>query len=417
MSATSRSPATGGSVQNRFLILRALRWFPTGLLIPVLVLLLLDRGLSLAQIGVVFAAQGAMVLLLELPTGGLADAVGRRTTLLIASAFSFAALVLLLFAESLPLLAAVFAMLGVYRALESGPLDSWYVDTAQAINPETNIERGFSLAGTVTGVSIGLGSLASSAIVVMDPFPKVGPLTAPVVAALGFLVVEVAAIALLMTEPPRRGAPASIRSAIGDTRSIVASAVRTVLTSRVLIAIVAVEFLWGFGMTAFETFTPVKLGDVLESADQAAALLGPTNSVAWLVSAVGAASVPLLTKRIRTSTAAATLMVAQGLTVVAIALAYRPWGVVIAYVLTMGIHGAANPVHQGLLHRAVDNPGTRATVASANSMTAQAGGMVGGIALGVLADATNLPTAIVTGAVVIAAAAPLYIRVGRLNGA
>jgi predicted MFS family arabinose efflux permease len=204
---------------------------------------------------------------------------------------------------------------------------------------------------------------------------------------------------------------------IGDTRSIVTSAVTTVLTSGVLIALVAVEFLWGFGMTAFEAFTPVKLSDVLESADQAAALLGPTNSVAWLVSAVGAASVPLLTKRVRTSTAAATMMLAQGLTVVAIALAYRPWGVVIAYVLTMGIHGAANPVHQGLLHRAAHDPGTRATVASANSMTAQAGGMVGGIALGVLADATNLPTAMVTGAVVIAAAAPLYLRVGRLNRA
>ena len=65
-------------VRTRFLILRARRWFATGLGIPVLVLLLVDRGLTLQQIGIGFGAQGLAVFLLELPTGGLADAIARR---------------------------------------------------------------------------------------------------------------------------------------------------------------------------------------------------------------------------------------------------------------------------------------------------------------------------------------------------
>jgi len=68
--------------RRRFLLLRGLRWLPTGLLIPVLVLLLLERGLTLGQIGLVAAAQGLVVMLLELPTGALADALGRRRVLL-----------------------------------------------------------------------------------------------------------------------------------------------------------------------------------------------------------------------------------------------------------------------------------------------------------------------------------------------
>jgi len=40
-----------------------------------------DRGLTLAQVGMVSATQSIVVLLLELPTGGLADAVGRRPVL------------------------------------------------------------------------------------------------------------------------------------------------------------------------------------------------------------------------------------------------------------------------------------------------------------------------------------------------
>ena len=56
-------------LQRRYLLLRATRWFPTGLIIPVFVLYLVDKGLTYGQIGLVTAAQGVMVLLLELPTG------------------------------------------------------------------------------------------------------------------------------------------------------------------------------------------------------------------------------------------------------------------------------------------------------------------------------------------------------------
>ena len=66
------------SARRRYLILIALRWLPTGLLIPVTVLLALSRGLSLTEIGLVFSIQGLVVLALELPTGGLTDALGRR---------------------------------------------------------------------------------------------------------------------------------------------------------------------------------------------------------------------------------------------------------------------------------------------------------------------------------------------------
>lgn len=66
------------SARRRYLTLIALRWLPTGLLIPIFVLLPLSRGLSLTEIGLVFSAQGFVVLALELPTGGLSNSLGRR---------------------------------------------------------------------------------------------------------------------------------------------------------------------------------------------------------------------------------------------------------------------------------------------------------------------------------------------------
>ena len=407
------APTNTQNVRRRFLVLRGLRWLPTGLLVPVLVLVLLDRGLSLAQLGVVFAGQGLMVLILELPTGGLADAIGRRTVLLAATVFEVAAFVLLISARSVPLLVLAAGLMGVYRALESGPLDSWYVDTAQAVDPDADIERGLSQAGIVTGLAIGIGALAASALVAFNPLPNVDPLVTPVIVAVALLVLEWVAIAMLMTEPPQQRSIGALKRAVSAVPTIVATAVGTVRRSTALIALVSVEFLWGLGIHSMESFTPVKLGEVLDSADRAAALLGPANTVAWLVAAGGAALVPLLTRRLSPARAGAGLRIVQGITVLGIAFAVGPIGVVIAYVLAIGVNGASSPIHQGMLHRGVVDGKSRATVVSVNSLTGQTGAMVGGIALGMLADATSLTVAIVAGAVILSAAAPLYLIAGR----
>ena len=403
------APVTPKAVQRRFVILSAIKWLPTGLLIPVLVLLMLERGLTFTELGIVMAAQGLLVLIIELPTGGLADLLGRRPVLLIATGFQIAAIGLLAVASTPWLIAAAFALRGVYRALESGPLDSWYVDAAQAIDPDADIERGLSHAGVALSVSIGAGALVSSALVALVPVPNVDPLVVPLLAALAIATIELGAIFWLMSEDH----PASRAHSIGDvlrgTPKVIGAAVSTMQESVALKALVAVEFLWGFSMVAVERFSPAKLGDILGGADQAAVLLGPLNAGGWLVAAAGAALVPLMTRLLRPGRAAAGLLISQAVAVFGIAVAVGPIAFVVAFVLVGGINGALNPIHQGMLHRAVIDPESRTTVISANSMTGHAGVMLGGIALGALATATTLTAALVVGAAIAAAAAPLYL--------
>ena len=102
------------------------------------------------------------------------------------------------------------------------------------------------------------------------------------------------------------------------------------------------------------------------------------------------------------------MRVLQGATVVGMALFAGPVGVLAAYLACYTIHGAANPLHQSLLHRQVDGA-YRTTVISMNSMVAQPAGALGAVTLGALADATTVPAAMLVGAVVLAAAAPLYL--------
>jgi MFS family permease len=396
------------SPRARFHALLALRYVPTGLSLTVLVLLLLDRGLSLAEIGLVTAAQGIVMLILELPSGALADAIGRRPVLVLAGGFGLASMTLLLAAHSVVLLAVGFGLQGVYRALDSGTLHSWFVDASLALDPGVEIERELARADVVTGVAIGAGALLGSLIVRFGGVPGPAALTAPLVLGLAVQAAGVVAVLLLVDETgPNRGWRSARRSLLA-VPTVIADAVASIRAERLLAALVLGELLWGFGMVAFETMMPPRLAELGGGPDGAAAVLGPVVTAAWVVSALGSAAVPRLVRRFGAGAAGAGLRLAHGATVVAMGVAAGPAGLVVAYLATYGVHGASAPVHYGLVHRAVESR-HRATVVSANSLTAQLGNAAGGIALGLLADATSLTAAMLVAALVLAAAAPLYL--------
>ena len=74
--------------------------------------------------------------------------------------------------------AAVTLLQGVYRALDSGPLEAWYVDATLAADPDAEIEKGLSAGATVLSVAIAIGALLSGGLVALDPFdadPDPGP--------------------------------------------------------------------------------------------------------------------------------------------------------------------------------------------------------------------------------------------------
>ncbi|GIF96411.1 MFS transporter [Catellatospora citrea] len=406
------SALTVTQVRRRFLLLHGLRWLPAGLIIPVLILVMQERGLTLPQIGLVATAQGILVLALELPTGGLADALGRKPVLATAWVVNLLSLGLFVVADSVALFFAVWALQGIHRALDSGPLESWYVDATLAADPEAKYEPGLGHAGTVIGVAISAGALLSGGLIALGPVGPFSALTVPVVAATAMQVVALVVLLWLMVEvSPARGVSA-LRASVREAPRMIGQSFGLLRRSRVLLALVAVELFWGFGMVTFESLLPVRLAEVVGDADRAAALLGPATSAAWLVSAAGAALTPLLLRWPGAAPGAALLRILQGVTVVGMGLFAGPVGVLIAFLACYAVHGASNPLHTGLLHRQVDGP-YRTSVLSLNSMMGQPAGALGGVALTALAAATSISTAMLVGAVVLAAAAPLYLPAWR----
>ncbi|MEV0429285.1 MFS transporter [Micromonospora sp. NPDC050495] len=403
-------------VRFRYLTLYGLRWLPAGLTIPVMILLMQERGLSLSQIGLVATAQGLVVLALELPTGGFADALGRKPVLITAWVVCLASLTLFAVADSFWLFALVWALQGIYRALDSGPLESWYVDATLAADPKAEYERGLGWAGTVAGIAIGAGALLGGGLVALGPIGPVSALTLPVLVAIALQVAALVVLTVLLVEERPAKGRAALRNSVVEAPRMVGQAFGLLRRNRVLFALVAVELFWGFGMVTFESLLPVRLAEVVGGADRAAALLGPAGSAAWLANAAGAALTPLLLRRLGAAPAAALMRVLQGGTVVGMGLLAGPVGVLIAYLACYTVHGASNPLHMGLLHRQVDGP-YRTSVLSLNSMMGQPAGALGAVVLTAVADRASVGTAMLVGAVVLALAAPLYLPAWRANRA
>ena len=70
-------------LERRYAVVLAINWLAAIFPGAVMVLYAQSRGLSLAGIGAYVAVYGVTVALLDLPTGNLADSVGRKRTALI----------------------------------------------------------------------------------------------------------------------------------------------------------------------------------------------------------------------------------------------------------------------------------------------------------------------------------------------
>lgn len=399
------------SLQRRFWLLTALRWLPTGLMIPVTALLPLHRGMSVVEMGAAFAVQGIVVLCLELPTGGLADTIGRRPLFLLSALIALLSTVAFTLATTPGLLALAAGLAGVFRALDSGALNAWYVDQVHDVTPieerSDAVTAGLGGASAALGGSIAVGSLLSAGLVLWAPTGGTTALVIPYLAATALIVAQMLATVVLMDEPSRRGGGRRLMP-VRDSLRAVREGIGLLAGSRVLRALIAVELFWGFGMVAFETLMPVRLAELLADRDLAAAAMGPVVALGWGAAAAAAAALPRLTRRWRLVPISVVLRLLQGATVIAMGIAWGTAGLIAAYLATYAIHMAAGVAYESLLHREVDGA-HRATVLSLASMAMQPAGSLGAVVLGAIATGASTGLAMVVGGMVLALAAPLFL--------
>lgn len=384
---------TTRSARNRLLSLTALRWLPVGITVGVFVLLPLERGLTVAQIGSILAVQGFVVLGLELPFGAFSDRIGRRPLLIFGGLVAAASAVLMLSAHSYAVFAIALLLQGIFRAADSGALESWFVDTVHKANPHAKVAKPLADAGTVLGFSIAGGSLLGGLLITWHPLRQWSAFTMPMLVSIA-LYLCYTTLVLLMVPKERvaasspEGHTSAALHALRTTPTAIVQGFRLLSRSSVLFGLILVEVFWSVAMIAFETLTPLHLEEITGSEQSAAAIFSPASAAAWAIFALGSLLAGWASRTTSVTWLAILSRLLNGAFVVAMGLASGVVGVLVAFGLVYLTHGSAGPMHAALLHRQADSS-TRATILALNSMIAGGAYSIGLLLLTALADSSS----------------------------
>lgn len=388
------------SVERRYALILFLFWFSTALPMSMFILLAQARGMTLGQLGLLTALYSATVFLLEVPTGGLADAWGRRRVALLGEAVTLAGWGVFLVSFSFPSFLVAFVLNGIGRALASGTLDAWFVDSLQAIQPGVDLHPRLARTGAITFIALGLGAVCGGAIARGFAFlPPDGtailtPLASPGLVAVVLRFALIVAIACLVHEPEHRLQAASWRRGIAEIPSLLRDAVRLTAGSRILVRLLAVAGVSGVVLSSLELLWQPHFGTLLGESEARSIFLGAILAGSFLMGVVGNLIAPRLSKRLgnRPGRVCALFHGLRGALLIGLAMQGHAVPAALLFWLVYMGQGAVTSTHALLLNEQIPSH-RRSSMLSIESLVSYIGSFIGSAGLGFVAQHTSIGTA------------------------
>jgi len=375
-------------------------------------LFLLSVGLNIFQVMLVNAAYTVAQVLFEVPTGVIADTLGRRVSYLLAVGIIFLSTLLYMWfglaGQGVGPFAIASALLGLGYTFYTGAVDAWMVDALHSVAYQGALEPIFARYGMVFGVFMLIGTTAGGFLGQLD-------LWIPYAVRAVVLVPAFLLGLLAMRDLGFAGRKLTLGSFAGETRRIARAGVAYGLRDPVVRFIMFATFVQGiffvYGFYSWQKYFLDLLGkDLVWVTGVIAACVGLTQIL-------GNALVGRIMKRV--ADRGLILMVAVGVSTVAVvgaALAQQFWVAVPLYLVSTAAFGVYMPVKQGWLNARIPSQ-ERATIISLDALFGDGGMTVGQVGLGYVSQVVSIPAAWLIGGLTQAAALPLLARARRAERA
>jgi len=403
--------ADGRRVLRTYLVNQTVHWFIVGLTFPVLVLLLMEKGLDIAQAGMAMAAYSATIILLELPTGGLADSIGRKRTYLVAIAIQMAGGLALLLSFDLLTVVAATVVMGTARAFSSGSMEAWFVDEYKRAEPDGNLQRALARAGVFIPLGLGLGSLVGGVIPSLSGawagVLPLGTYDMNLVLMEGMMVVQLI-LTLALVQEDLAGRSGSIRAGLGRFPEVLSTSFQHGVRNRTVLVLLLASLLFGVALSSIELLWQPRVSDLLGTTEltwvlgvlaagyfisaSAGSMLSPRacslfrNRYPWVIFAT------------RLLTGALLLLLAFQDTIL---------GFTLFYFLILMTEGVADSPDATLYNAELPSR-VRSTMMSFKSLVLQTGGLIGSLSMGYLAGAYSIGSAWMVASAILGGSSVFY---------
>jgi MFS family permease len=376
---------TAERVLRTYLTLVAVSTGASSMIWGINTLFLLDAGLS---VGKAFAANAfftAGMVLFEVPTGVVADTVGRRTSYLLGTAtlIGTTLLYLVLWRTHAPfvLWAVVSMLLGLGFTFFSGATEAWLVDGLHATGYAGSLDAAFAKGQVANGIAMMAGSIGGGVLAQLTNLGMPYAVRALLLMAT-FVVAWRSMRDIGFTPAPRTSVGTSVRV---EMAGIVRASLRHgLLNRRVRWVMLAGPFTAGVSVYGFYAAQPYLLQ--LYGHTGSYAIAGLSAGIVAGAQIAGGASASYLSRLVHDRIGILIGAIAASGVVIAVMGLVTSFGVALVLLMVWGtLFAAMSPVRQAYLNSHIPS-GQRATVLSFDSLLGSAGGVVIQPTLGRTAD-------------------------------
>ena len=410
-------------VQRIYYATGALFTLATSIIWGVNTLFLLDAGLDIFGVMVVNATFSVGQIVFEVPTGVIADTVGRRASFLIGiAALMIATLGYVgsaVFAWGMPGFILASILIGFGFTCQTGAVDAWLVDALDFAGYEGKKDQVFARGGMFIGVSMLVGTLGGGFLGQLS-------LSLPYYVRAGLLLAAFALTLVFMRDFGFSPRPLKLSRFGDESRKIFAAGIdhgwrHPVVRPLLFVSLFEGVLIW-YLFYASQPYALELLGN-----ENLVWVAGAVTALFALSGVAGNALVKRLS-RSRFGKRPASILVAASAAMAALAVGMGVTGLLapeggdlVAFavlVVMLGgfgvVTGIAGPVRQAYINEQIPSA-QRATVLSFDSFFADIGAVAGQLGLGAIAQVASKALAYTIGGVISLAAAPLYRRAGQAS--
>jgi MFS family permease len=397
-------------VVRGYLLISGLFTLSASLIWGINTLFLLDSGLSIFEVFVANAAFTAAMALFEIPTGVVADTLGRRVSFLLSEATlavgTLAYVGVAAIHGGLLLFCLAGVILGLGYTFYSGAVEAWAVDALKATGYQKELDGLFARASIVASVAMITGTI-------------LGGLLGQISLSLPYLV---RALLVLMAFgvgfrtmhdigfTPRA---MHLHGVFGEMRKVGRAGMTYGWRKPAVRLLVLYSFLFiGFFSWAWYAWQPYFLDLFGRNAIWLSGVIASLFALAGIVGNMVVARLVKRTKRRTTIMLGAAAL--SSITMVATGVIQSFWITVPIFLLGAVAFGIMSPVRQTYLHNSIPTS-ERATLVSFDSLVGSLGSVGGQTGLGFLSQERSIPAGFVVGGLATFLAIPIFGRLRALN--
>lgn len=267
-----------------------------GIFVAVQGMVILEKGVEVWQIGLLFGTVVVATALFELPFGALADIHGRIKVYRVSRVAVILALTSAIFAFNFWVLLVVMALLGMAEALNSGTIDAWYVEQIKSHGKRDKLQSYISTfqASMAAGLAVGAvsGGYIPKFLPVIEGYP---PTTWNLIIAASLGTIHLLLTPLLFREGEARIKPLEKQ----DVRNQIAATVRYSATHPIIRDVLLLGATSGLVMVIIEAYWQPRLIEI--AGEPTYSLLGWATAGYFAMAIVGPMLISFIAERTNAS--------------------------------------------------------------------------------------------------------------------